>query len=240
MIFSGLLAAALAAASATLTLQHDDHEHTRDHTHAPGPKARIPYTEEPTAVEAASGVSRPGRWLASASGGYPWWSARLQLGLPRGLSPFLEINTALGRRWRPAIGLATLWVTRPRLRIGGEALFGWLFQAGELARVGPNVELRVRLAVPLGRAVPYLVVGSQHTLLAERTTTERPGGRVTRQISLDGEWMGWASLGLIVAASPRLGIDFGVDLTGADGLRAPSIPGAHFGLVFGDYRRQRP
>ncbi|MBK8262231.1 MAG: hypothetical protein IPK80_12955 [Nannocystis sp.] len=196
--------------------------------------------EEPAAVEAASGVSKPGRWLTNVSAGYPWWSARLQLGLPRGLSPLLEVNTALGRRWRPAVGLATLWVSRPHLRIGGEALFGWLLQGGDLYRVGPNVELRLRLAVPLRRAVPYVVLGSQHTLLSERFTTEREGGSTTRQIRLGGEWMGWASLGLIVAATPRLGIDFGVDLTGADSLRAPSIPGAHFGLVFGDYRRQRP
>ncbi len=195
--------------------------------------------EEPVAAQAASGVSGEGRWLVGASAGYPWSGLRAQLGLRHGLSPLVEVDTALGRRWRPAAGLAMLWVSRARLRIGGEALFGWLLQGGELRRFGPSAELRVRIAVPLGRAVPYAVVGTQHTLLADRTRTERLDGSRSTEIQLDGEWMGRATIGLMVAASHRLAIDFGLDLTGTDGLRVPSIPGAHFGIVFGDHQRRR-
>ena len=196
--------------------------------------------DEPVAAQAAAGASSGGRWLVHATAGYPWWGARAQLGLAHGLSPLFEVNTALGRRWRPAAGLAMLWLDRPHLRIGGEALLGWLFQAAPLRRFGPNVELRVRIAVPLRRAVPYAVFGSQHTLLSARDRVERLDGSTSTQIRLGGEWTGFATVGVLIAASSRLAIDFGVDLTGYDSLRAPSIPGAHFGLAFGGRWRPQP
>ncbi len=193
---------------------------------------------EPSAFQAAQGVSSEGRWQASATAGYPWWGVRLQLGLRHGLSPVVEVQTALARRWRPAAGLSMLWVNLPRLRIGGEALFGWLFQAGELSRRGPNAELRVRVAVPLRRLAPYVMLGSQHTLLADRTTIVRPGGE-ERSWSLRGEWTGWGTVGLAIPITTRVGLDLGVDLTWVDAPETIAIPGGHGGIIIGGFRQTR-
>jgi len=193
---------------------------------------------EPSTFEVAQGVSSEGRWAASISGGYPWSALRVQLGLRHGLSPLFEVQMALARRWRPAFGLAMLWLDRPRLRISGEGLVGWLFQSGELARRGPNAELRVRIAVPMRRLAPYLMLGSQHTLLTDRTTIIRPGGE-ERSLSLDGEWTGWATVGLAFAINKRVGIDLGVDLTWVDAPETIAIPGAHAGLIIGGFRQTR-
>ncbi|MEZ4382591.1 MAG: hypothetical protein R3A79_14735 [Nannocystaceae bacterium] len=205
---------------------------------APPPKsaARRGVGVEPTAFQAASGVSSEGRWLVNVSGGYPWWSARLQLGLRHGLSPLFEVQTARFRRWRPAVGLAMLWLERPRARISGEALFGWLVQGGELARRGANVELRVRAAFPLRRAAPYVMAGSQHTLLADRTTILSAAGESTSW-SLRGEWTGWGTVGLIAAVTQNVGLDLAVDLTWVDAPGTVAIPGAHAGLIIGGVRR---
>jgi len=191
---------------------------------------------EPSAFEAASGVSSSGRWLASATAGYPWWGVRLQLGFRHGLSPLVEVQTALARRWRPAAGLSMLWVNLPRLRIGGEALLGWLFQAGELGRRGPNAELRVRVAAPLRRLAPYIMLGSQHTLLADRTTVIRASGE-ERSWSLRGEWTGWGTVGVAVPITRRVGLDLGVDLTWVDAPETIVIPGAHGGIIIGGFRQ---
>ncbi len=193
---------------------------------------------EPSAFQAAQGVSSEGRWLASATAGYPWWGVRLQLGLRHGLSPLVEVQTALARRWRPAAGLSMLWVNLPRLRISGEGLLGWLFQAGELNRRGPNAELRVRVAVPLRRLAPYVMLGSQHTLLADRTTIVRPGGE-ERSWSLRGEWTGWGTVGLAIPITTRVGLDLGVDLTWVDAPQTIAIPGAHGGIIIGGFRQKR-
>lgn len=192
---------------------------------------------EPSAFEGASGVSSEGRWLASATAGYPWWGVRLQLGLRHGLSPLVEVQTALARRWRPAAGLSMLWVNLPRLRIGGEALLGWLFQSGELGRRGPNAELRVRIAAPLRRLAPYIMLGSQHTLLADRTTVIRAAGE-ERSWSLRGEWTGWGTVGVAVPITRRVGLDFGVDLTWVDAPETIAIPGAHGGIIIGGFRQE--
>lgn len=191
---------------------------------------------EPSAFEGASGVSSEGRWLASATAGYPWWGVRLQLGLRHGLSPLVEVQTALARRWRPAAGLSMLWVNLPRLRIGGEALLGWLFQSGELGRRGPNAELRVRIAAPLRRIAPYIMLGSQHTLLADRTTVIRASGE-ERSWSLRGEWTGWGTVGVAVPITRRVGLDLGVDLTWVDAPETIAIPGAHGGIIIGGFRQ---
>lgn len=191
---------------------------------------------EPTAFQAASGVSSEGRWLVNVSAGYPWWAARMQLGLRHGLSPLFEVQTARFRRWRPAVGLAMLWLERPRARISGEALFGWLVQGGELARRGANVELRIRAAFPFRRVAPYVMAGSQHTLLADRTTIIRATGE-SRSWSLRGEWTGWGTVGLIAAVSQNVGLDFAVDLTWVDAPGTVAIPGAHAGLIIGGLRR---
>lgn len=192
---------------------------------------------DPVAIRAAYGVAGERGWLVGVQGGYPWSGLRAQLGLRGGLSPLVELQSARLRRFRPAVGVSRLWYAGRRLRIGSEALVGWLFQVGDLARRGPNLELRLRLAVRVRlRFTPYLMIGSQHTLLADRTTIEAAEG-TTRTWSLRGEWTGFATLGVLIAATPNLGLDFGLDAAWVDAAAGtPAIPGAHAGLVFGGLR----
>ncbi|MEZ4450479.1 MAG: hypothetical protein R3B09_13450 [Nannocystaceae bacterium] len=190
----------------------------------------------PVAYQAATGVSSARRWQVGLQGGFPWWGARAQLGLGHGFSPSLDLQIARFRRFRPAVGIAHTWVDHGRLRISGEVLLGWLFQIGDLARRGPNVELRVRVALALRRASPYLMLGSQSTLLADRTTIDGIAG-TSRAWSLRGEWTGWATLGVMVAATYDVALDFGLDAAWVDAASgAPAIPGAHFGVHFGGPR----
>ncbi len=204
------------------------------------PRASIKTTigAPPSAFEAASGVSASGHWLFVGSAGFPWSTLRLQLGTHSGFSPLIELQSARLRRWRPAIGFATHWLHRPRLRISGEWLFGWLIQTGDLPRRGPNAELRVRIAAPFRRLAPYLMVGSQSTLLANRTTISRADGAQTSW-SFDGEWTGFATLGLVLAIKKRVGLDLGIDMTFYDVPNTQTIPGAHLGLIIGGFRRTR-
>ncbi|MCB9565761.1 MAG: hypothetical protein H6710_00785 [Myxococcales bacterium] len=223
-------AAASASAPATSTPEVAE---VPDEEAPPSPHTRgLGVDVESVAHQAAAGFSGDGRWQVGASAGYPWWGARAQLGVGHGLSTAVELQSALARRWRPAIGLTSLWLDRPRVRISGELLLGWLFQVGELARRGPNAELRLRLALRLRRAAPYLMLGSQHTLLASRTTIEAASGTTVRW-SARGEWTGWATLGVVAAVSRKWGIDLAADLTWVDAPATAAIPGAHIGLVYG-------
>jgi hypothetical protein len=180
------------------------------------------------------GGSRPMTWATALQGGFPWSSIRGQVGLgPRGLAIGLDLETARFRRFRPALLIALRWVDRPRVRVTGELLLGWLVQIGELARRGPNAELRLRVAFPVGRVAPYLLLATSHTLLTDRVTINTSDGE-TRDLSFRHEWLPRASLGLAVAISRAIGLEAGVDLAWYDAPSAtPSIPGFHLGLAFG-------
>lgn len=180
------------------------------------------------------GGSRPMTWATALQGGFPWSSIRGQVGLgPRGLAIGLDLETARFRRFRPALLIALRWVDRPRVRVTGELLLGWLVQIGELARRGPNAELRLRVAFPVGRVAPYLLLATSHTLLTDRVTINTSDGE-TRDLSFRHEWLPRASLGLAVAISRSIGLEAGVDLAWYDAPSAtPSIPGFHLALAFG-------
>lgn len=180
------------------------------------------------------GGSRPMTWATALQGGFPWSSVRGQVGLgARGLAIGLDLETARFRRFRPALLIALRWVDRPRVRVTGELLLGWLVQIGELARRGPNAELRLRVAFPVGRVAPYLLLATSHTLLTDRVTIATSDGE-TRDLSFRHEWLPRASLGLAVAISRAIGLEAGVDLAWYDAPSAtPSIPGFHLGLAFG-------
>jgi len=180
------------------------------------------------------GGSRPRTWAGHVYGGYPWLGARGQVGVgPRALAVGVDVEAARLRRFRPALLVAMRWVDRPRVRLSGELLLGWLVQTGELARRGPNVELRLRLAVPTGRAAPYLMLGTSHTLLTDRTTVVTAAGD-TRDLAFRHEWMPRATIGVAVAITKQVGLDLGIDLAWYDApSRTPSIPGFHVGIAFG-------
>lgn len=225
---------------------------------APAPAVEAPAVEAPAAAApapAAAPVSRAERrarfrdaavfdivgggsrrraWAAGLQGGYPWFGLRGQVGVgPRGLAVGADLETALFRRFRPALLLALRWVDRPRVRLTGETLLGWLVQGGELARRGPNVELRLRFAVIVGRAAPYLMAGTSHTLLTDRTTIITAVGE-TRDLSFRHEWVPRATLGVAVALTRSVGLDVGIDLAWYNApSKTPSLPGLHLGLAFG-------
>jgi hypothetical protein len=189
---------------------------------------------EAAVFDMVGGGSHKGAWAGQVYGGYPWLGARGQYGVgPRGLAVGVDVEMARFRRFRPAAVLAMRWVDRKRFRLSGELLLGYLVQIGELGRKGANAELRIRMAFPTGRVAPYVMLGTSHTLLADRTTTITAAGE-TRELSFRHEWMPRATLGLAVAITRAIGLDFGVDLAWYDApSKTPSIPGFHLGLSFG-------
>jgi len=180
----------------------------------------------------SSGARRRGAWAAAVQLGYPWFGLRAQLGLLPRLAILADLETALAQRWRPAIGIGLRWVDRPHFRLGGELLLGWLFQGEPLDRRGPNAEARIRLAVPVGRVAPYLTLGTQHTILPDRTRIIRESGTTT-DWSARHEWTLKASLGLVVAITQRVGLDLGIDLAWVGAPNSVGIPGLHLGVLFG-------
>ena len=180
----------------------------------------------------SGGARRRGAWAAGVQLGYPWFGVRAQVGVVPRLAILADLETALAQRWRPAIGIGLRWVDRPHFRLGGELLLGWLFQGEPLDRRGPNAEARVRLAVPVGRVAPYLTLGTQHTIMPDRTRIIRESGTTT-DWSARHEWTLRASLGLVVVITRRVGIDLGIDLAWVDAPRSVGIPGLHLGVQFG-------
>jgi len=189
---------------------------------------------EAAVFDIVGGGSRPRTWAGRVYGGYPWLGARGQVGVgPSGLAVGVDFEAARLRRFRPALLLSLRWVDRPRVRLSGDVLLGWLVQTGELHKRGPNVELQVRLALPTGRAAPYVMLGTSHTLLTDRTTVITAAGD-TRDLTFRHEWMPRATIGVAIAITRQIGIELGIDLAWYDAPgRTPSIPGIHLGLAFG-------
>ena len=186
-----------------------------------------------------TGARRRGAWAAGVQLGYPWFGLRAQVGVVPRLALLFEVETAMARRWRPALGLSLRWVDRKHVRLGGEVLLGWLVQGEPLDRRGPSGELRMRLAIPIGRVAPYLSVGTQHAVLPDRTRIVGVGGTDT-QWSARHEWTPKASLGVAITFTRRIGIDLGIDLAWVDAPRTIALPGLHFGLLFGAGPRGGP
>lgn len=186
------------------------------------------------AYDMVGGGSKRGNWAGLVHGGWPWVGVRAQVGVgPRGLAVGVDAEAARFQRLRLGAFVGLRWVDRPRVRVTGETLLGWVFQGGVLDQRGPNLELRVRLAVPSGRVAPYVMVASGHTLLTDRTIVETQEGE-TRDLSFRHAWTPRATLGLAVAISRGIGLEVGVDLFWADAPRkVPALPGIHAGLAFG-------
>ncbi len=124
---------------------------------------------DPVVLDQLAGGPAKGAWGVSVQGGYPWFTLRALVGVGARLAPLFELETALGRRFTTSLGLSLAWVNRPYFRLSGEVLLGWLLQEGEISRRGPSGELRLRMAIPTRRVVPYLVLGTRHALLPSRT-----------------------------------------------------------------------
>ncbi|MCB9755202.1 MAG: hypothetical protein H6713_35130 [Myxococcales bacterium] len=204
-------------------------------TRAAARVARRTRFAESAPVDVVGGGSRAGTWAGAVQIGYPWQTLRLQVGAWRTLTPLVELEAALFRRFRPAVGLGLRWVDRPRVRLTGDVLLGWFVQLGELARRGPNAELRLRLAFPSGRVAPYLMLATRHTLLFDRTRVISPGGTTTSW-SARHDWTPWATLGLAIVITDAFGIELGIDWPWVGAPDGVAIPGVHLGALFGGGR----
>lgn len=229
---AGLASAPAAAAplASSTTVDEGPPRPERDHA---GDDRKTRFLES-APFDLVGGGSRRGDWAVELSAGFPWQRLRGQLGVGWGLTPIVELDSVLGRRFRPALGLGLRWLDRPHARITGEVLLGWDWQlTPELSRRGPNGELRVRMAFPVRRVAPYLVLGTRHTLLMDRTTVVAAGGD-ERSWSARQAWTLWGSLGLAIAINDHVGLDLGLDFPWVDP-PTPSIPGAHVGLILGGW-----
>jgi hypothetical protein len=206
---------------------------------APGPPPAVTLLlrppEERVLVDQLVGGPRRGAWGVSLQGGYPFSSLRALVGVGHGLAPLVEVETALFRRFTGSVGLSLVWVQRPRFRLAGEVLLGWLLQASELPRRGPSAELRIRLGIPTRWVMPYLSLGTRHALLPSRTRIERATG-VETGWSVAHEWSPTGSLGLGIHIHRRVALDLGVDQVWVDAPQSVAIPGFHIGLHVGGGR----
>lgn len=186
-------------------------------------------------LDGIGGAPARGDYVLSVQGGWAFSALRAQVGLTKRLAFVGEVESVLLLRNRPMLGVGLRWVDHPRIRITGDALVGWLFQNSEEIRRGPNAELRVRIAIPFRRFVPYAVLGTRHALLPDLTTIERASGTETSW-SFRHEWTPWATIGLGFGITRSIGIDIGINYGWVDAPNTIALPGIHAGLHFGGGR----
>lgn len=203
---------------------------------------RASFAAEPAEVplihgiaNAVGGAPARGEYVLSLQGGWPFSTARAQIGFTKRLALLAEVESVLLLRNRPMFGVGMRWVDKPHFRLTGDALLGWLFQNSEEIRRGPNAELRVRMAIPLQRFVPYLILGTRHAFLPDLTTVERTSG-TDSYWTVRHEWTPWATLGLGFALTRKWGIDLGIDAGWVDAPNSIAIPGIHAGIHYGGSR----
>ncbi|HNN92804.1 MAG TPA: hypothetical protein PKI03_11080 [Pseudomonadota bacterium] len=201
---------------------------------APTPTPTTALAERVVVDQLGGGANR-GAWGVSLQGGFPFFTLRGQLGLARGASTIAELETALGRRFNASLGLSLAWLRRPRIRLTGEVLLGWMLQESELPRRGPSGELRLRLVIPTRWVVPYLVLGTRHAFLPNRTQIERESTTDTLW-TVRHEWTPTGSLGLGIHIHRHVGLDLGVDYGWVDAPVSVALPGFHLGVHVGGGR----
>lgn len=201
---------------------------------APTPTPTTALAERVVVDQLGGGANR-GAWGVSLQGGFPFFTLRGQLGLARGASTLAELETALGRRFNASLGLSLAWLRRPRIRLTGEVLLGWMLQESELPRRGPSGELRLRLVIPTRWVVPYLVLGTRHAFLPNRTQIERESTTDTLW-TVRHEWTPTGSLGLGIHIHRHVGLDLGVDYGWVDAPVSVALPGFHLGVHVGGGR----
>ncbi|MFM7203856.1 MAG: hypothetical protein ACKO6N_23995 [Myxococcota bacterium] len=182
-------------------------------------------------MDVLMGGASEGMWSASLQVGYPWQNMRVQYGLEKGWTPLVEFHSALGVRNAASVGLAKRWVDRRRVRVTGEALFGGLWQTGELAQRGPSGELRIRSGLTAFRVMPYLTLATRHTMLINRTSIEAEEG-TSVTYAVGHRWTPSAMFGVATSLGPRFALELGVDVPWIDASQL-SIPGIHLSLAFG-------
>ena len=191
---------------------------------------------ELASLDVLGGGSDPGAWAVGVRAGWPWMAIRAQVGLRGGVTPLLELDTALFRRWQPSLGISGRLLDHPRGRLSVEVLLGWQIQTGDLAQRGPSGAVRLRLLGIVGRANPWLAVGGRHTLLFDRTTTITADA-TTVDWSVRHRWSPSIAGGVVIGITKHIGLDLGLDWHFVDvGSTAVSLPGIHLGVQFGGGR----
>jgi len=182
------------------------------------------------------GGSDKGAWAVGLQGGWPWFGARFQVGLAHNWTPIVDLDTALGRRWQPSVGIGKRILDHPRGRLSAELLLGWQIQTGDLAQRGPSGVFRLRLLGLVGRVNPWLMVGGRHTLLFDRTRTITADDTTTKW-SARYRWSPHFAGGVVIGITKHVGIDIGIDWHFVDvQATAVSLPGIHLGVQFGGGR----
>lgn len=187
------------------------------------------------ALEGVGGTPAKNAVVLTAMGGWPFSSLRAQVGLTHRLALESEVESVVGLRYRPMLGVGMRLANATHLRVTGDALIGWLFQRGEEIRRGPNCEIRLRVAIPMRRFVPYVVLATRHAFLPDLTIIERASGE-DRTWSVRHEWTPWGTLGVGFGISRWFGIDVGLDYGWVDAPTSVALPGIHLGLHFGEIR----
>lgn len=191
---------------------------------------------ELASLDILGGGSDPGAWAVGVRAGWPWFAVRGQVGLPGGVTPLIEVDSAVFRRWQPSLGISGRLLDHDRGRLSVEVLLGWQIQTGDLAQRGPSGAVRLRLLGIVGRANPWLAVGGRHTLLFDRTTTIS-AAETTVAWDVRHRWSPSIAGGVVIGITKHVGIDIGIDWHFIDvGAVAISLPGIHLGVQVGGGR----
>lgn len=203
---------------------------------APPPEVAPPFLAkgEPATFDVLGGGSERGAWAMGVTGGWPWSGIRGQVGAGD-VTMLVSLNTALGRRWEPMVGIGKRLLDRPRGRLSAELLAGATLQVGTLSDFGPRLEGRLRLMGFLGRVAPYFALGAGHTVFLR--PTEQVGLESTsRDVKAEYEWAPTIQGGVAIAITKHVGLDLGLDWIWAGAPFSIALPGIHLGVQFGGGR----
>lgn len=193
--------------------------------------ANMTAVEGAHAFDVVGGGSKPYVWGIRLQGGYPWQALQVQVGLPGGLTPLVEIDTALFARTRPSVGLALRWLDIQNFRITGEVLLGWDIQVGDIAFQGPSIALRFRMMVYWSRVAIYLRLDTRHTFLFNQTVLDTNSGKQVTP-SVEHRWSPWGGIGVAIRLFKNVSLDLEMVYPWIDA-PAIGIPGFHAGLHVG-------
>jgi len=200
------------------------------------PSVNVEASGEYASHDMLGGGSKPGAWAVGFQGGWPWLGARAQVGLPGGLTPVIEVETALFRRVQPSIGVSGRLFGGAKGRLSGEALIGWQTQTGVLEHRGPSATARLRVIGIAGRVAPWFALGTRHTFLFDRKRIVRRSGETVIWSSRH-RWSPHLAGGVAIGITKNVGIDVGLDWHVVDvGTVEVSLPGFHLGVQFGGGR----
>ena len=199
------------------------------------PPAPAPLDGEPASFDLLGGGSQPGAWAVGIAGGWGWSSLRAQVGVGKGVTPVVVLDTALFRRWEPMVGISGRIVDRPEGRLSGELVVGWTVQTGILAANGPRITGRVRLMGLLDRVAPWLAVATGHTLYFERTDLDTAAG-ADSSTAVRHEWAPIIEGGVAIAITKSIGLDVGLDYRFVGAPEKLALPGFHVGVQLGGGR----